>query len=149
MNHIRAAVLLDIPAIKDCATAAYEVYVHRIGKEPAPMQANFVEQLTTHAIDVYEHQGTIVAYIVYQAQKQTMMLENVAVHPSYAGHGFGSGLIHHVEKIAVQQHIATVSLYTNEAMIENLRLYPKLGYRETHKAEEDGFSRVYFEKSVK
>ena len=61
---------MDIPAIKDCAKAAYEMYVERIGKEPAPMQANFVQQLKTHTIDVYEHQGVVVGYIVFQLHDQ-------------------------------------------------------------------------------
>lgn len=148
MNPIRPAVLVDIPAIKDCAKAAYELYVERIGKEPAPMQANFVQQLKTHTIDVCIHYGAVVGYIVYQVQGQKMMLENVAVHPSNAGNGFGRLLVTHVENITAEQNIPTVILYTNEAMTENLVMYPKLGYKETHKISEAGFNRVYFEKSV-
>jgi N-acetylglutamate synthase-like GNAT family acetyltransferase len=148
MNSIRSAVLVDIPAIKDCAKAAYEVYVDRIGREPAPMQANFARQLKTHAIDVYSHHGIVVGYAVYQVQGQKLLLENVAVHPTYAGNGFGSKLIAHVELAAAAQDIPTVFLCTNEAMKENLVMYPKLGYKETHRIEEDGFKRIYFEKSV-
>jgi hypothetical protein len=33
-------------------------------------------------------------------------------------------------------------------MVENLRLYPTLGYAETGRREEDGYRRVYFEKSL-
>jgi hypothetical protein len=36
--------------------------------------------------------------------------------------------------------------YTNEAMSENLAYYPRHGYTETHRAEEDGFRRAYFHK---
>jgi ribosomal protein S18 acetylase RimI-like enzyme len=148
MNAIRPAVLVDIPAIKNCAKAAYELYVERIGKEPAPMKANFVQQLNTHTIDVYSHDNAVVGYIVYQVQGQKMMLENVAVHPSHAGNGFGRLLVTHVENITAELNIPTVILYTNEAMTENLVMYPKLGYKETHKIFEAGFNRVYFEKSV-
>jgi len=140
--------LTDIPAIENCAKAAYERYVKRIGREPAPMQTNFEEQLNTHWIDVYVKQQTVVGYIVYQLQGPKMMLENVAVHPFYAGNGFGRALIAHVEKAAAELKIPTVFLYTNEAMTENLVLYPRLGYRQTHKAVESGFSRIYFEKYV-
>lgn len=77
-----------------------------------------------------------------------MMLENVAVHPSQAGNGFGRLLVTHVENITAELNIPTVILYTNEAMTENLVMYPKLGYKETHKIFEAGFNRVYFEKSV-
>lgn len=148
MNSIRSAVLVDIPAIKDCAAAAYEMYVDRIGREPAPMQANFARQLKTHTIDVYSHNGVVAGYVVYQVQEQKMMLENVAVHPTFAGNRFGNELVNHVEQVAADLNIPSVFLYTNAAMTENLVMYPKLGYKETHRMEEDGFNRVYFEKSV-
>ena len=43
---------------------------------------------------------------------------------------------------------ATVRLYTNEAMTENIKLYAKIGYAETHRAEEKGLRRVYMAKTV-
>ena len=112
------------------------------------MQANFVQQLKTHTIDVYVHQGVVAGYVVYQQQGQKMMLENVAVHPSYAGNGFGRELVTHVEQTAAAQNIPSVFLYTNEAMTENLTMYPKWGYAETHRILEAGFNRVYFEKTA-
>ena len=33
-------------------------------------------------------------------------------------------------------------------MTENLELYPRLGYREVDRREEDGFSRVFFRKRL-
>jgi hypothetical protein len=39
--------------------------------------------------------------------------------------------------------LGAIRLYTNAAMTENLALYPRRGYVETHRAEADGFSRVY------
>jgi hypothetical protein len=33
-------------------------------------------------------------------------------------------------------------------MTENLAYYPSLGFRETDRREEDGYSRVFFEKQV-
>jgi len=41
-----------------------------------------------------------------------------------------------------------VRLYTNEKMTANLSLYPHLGYAETHRAVQDGFARVFFEKQL-
>ena len=43
---------------------------------------------------------------------------------------------------------AAVTLYTNEAMVENLQLYPRLGYVETGRGVEEGYRRVYFEKRL-
>ena len=39
-------------------------------------------------------------------------------------------------------------LSTNALMSENLALYPRLGWTRTHRAEEDGYDRVFFRKGV-
>lgn len=44
--------------------------------------------------------------------------------------------------------LTEIRLYTNEAMTENLAYYPRHGYTETHRAEQDGFRRVYFRKRL-
>jgi len=41
-----------------------------------------------------------------------------------------------------------IRLYTNEVMTENLAYYPRHGYIETHRAEQDGFRRVFFSKRL-
>jgi hypothetical protein len=41
-----------------------------------------------------------------------------------------------------------VTLYTNEAMVENRRLYARLGYAETGRRVEDGYRRVFFRKRL-
>lgn len=33
-------------------------------------------------------------------------------------------------------------------MTENLDYYPRRGYRETHRGEQDGYQRVYFTKTL-
>lgn len=47
-----------------------------------------------------------------------------------------------------RQAWAEIRLYTNEAMTENLSYYPRHGYTETHRGEQDGFRRVFFRKQV-
>ena len=42
----------------------------------------------------------------------------------------------------------TIRLFTNERMTENLALYPRLGYVETHRNEEEGLRRVHFAKQL-
>jgi hypothetical protein len=41
-----------------------------------------------------------------------------------------------------------IRLYINEAMTENLAYYRRRSYTETHRAEQDGFRRVFFRKPV-
>jgi ribosomal protein S18 acetylase RimI-like enzyme len=57
-------------------------------------------------------------------------------------------LIAFAEDHARELGLDAVTLYTNEAMTENLRLYPALGFVETGRRVEDGYRRVYFRKTV-
>jgi hypothetical protein len=41
-----------------------------------------------------------------------------------------------------------VRLYTNAAMTENVGYYARHGYRETHRALDEGFDRVFFVKDL-
>lgn len=52
------------------------------------------------------------------------------------------------ERQAREHNLATLRLYTNAAMTENLTLYPHFGYTEVDRRTEDGFDRVYFVKDV-
>jgi GNAT superfamily N-acetyltransferase len=64
------------------------------------------------------------------------------------GRGIGVRLLDLAEDHARSLHLGEVRLYTNEAMTENLSYYPRHGYAETHRAEQDGFRRVYFRKPL-
>lgn len=147
-NHIRPATSDDIEAIKACARAAYALYVERIGREPAPMVADFATQVAAGQVFVCVNQDTLLGYVICYPQGDHMHLENVAVNPDYKGQGVGSRLIKFVEEKTRQAGLATVELYTNLKMFENLRMYPKLGYIETGRRCEDGFERVFFRKTV-
>jgi len=124
---IRRAQMVDYPIVKDCAKAAFEPYVERIGREPAPMQANFVLHIQNDQLYVLEHQHAVVAYVVFYLQGDYILLENIAVHPTYSGRGFGKQLIQFVEQTATSWKVPIISLYTNAMMVESIALYESLG----------------------
>jgi GNAT superfamily N-acetyltransferase len=68
--------------------------------------------------------------------------------PAAQGRGIGARLLDLAEDRARGLGLPEIRLYTNEAMTENLAYYPRHGYTETHRAEEDGFRRVYFRRSL-
>jgi GNAT superfamily N-acetyltransferase len=72
----------------------------------------------------------------------------VAVLPAAQGRGSGARLLALAEDRARALHVPEVRLYTNTAMTENLTYYPRRGYTETHRAQQDGFDRVFFRKRV-
>jgi GNAT superfamily N-acetyltransferase len=89
-----------------------------------------------------------VGLIVIVAEPGNLLLENVAVLPSAQGRGIGTRLLEFADARARELRLPEIRLYTNERMTENLSYYPRRGYAETHRGEEDGFSRVYFTKRL-
>lgn len=144
---IRQATLEDEPIIRACARAAYQQYVASIGKEPAPMNADFAAQIAMDRVFVAETEARdISGYIVFYTVGASVLLENIAVFPETTGKGIGRALIDFCEANARSVGARSIELYTNEKMTSNLKIYPKLGYIETDRRTEDGFARVYFEK---
>jgi ribosomal protein S18 acetylase RimI-like enzyme len=146
-DMIRQAEARDESAIRDCAEQAYARYVPVIGRKPAPMVADFAAQIAAGEVYVAtDEQDAFAGFIVFYAEDGHILLENVAVLPRAAGRGVGKALIGFCEDAARQRGM-NVHLYTNEKMTENLSIYPKLGYVEVARRTEDGFNRVYFEKT--
>jgi len=147
--RLRPATPEEAVAVATIARAAYTPYVARIGREPAPMVADFPSHIADNHVTVAECQGQVVGYVVAFCHDGPLgQLENIAVDPSHHGRGIGYALITHVEEKARNAGCSHVTLYTNVAMTENLTLYPRLGYTETERRTEDGFHRVYFAKPL-
>ena len=150
-TNIRPAVSADCCRITALATAAYARYLERMNKKPAPMVENYAKCIAEGCVFVLEVPSsvspTIAGFIVLLPGKDVLLLDNVAVDPAAQGRGYGKMLMAFAEKHAREAGFRRISLYTNEAMTENLQLYPRLGYTETHRALEEGFKRVFFSKT--
>ena len=144
---IRRAAAGDAAAVAEITRAAYRPYIERIGREPAPMGADFDALIGAGAVWVATEDGRVVGVLVLELQ-DTALLESVAVDPAHQGHGIGRSLIDHAEQVARDAGLSAVDLYTNAHMTENLRLYPSLGYDLIDRRREDGFDRVFFRKSL-
>jgi N-acetylglutamate synthase-like GNAT family acetyltransferase len=145
---LRRATGDDVGAIKDLVDESFGKYVERIGKPPAPMLADYADVLGTSRIWVLERGDDVIAVLVTQDQGDHLLLDTVAVAPSAQGGGYGRRLLELAERDAAEQGLHEVRLVTNEAMTENLVFYPRHGYRETHRAVQDGYHRVFFSKSL-
>jgi len=130
------------------AQLAYAPYVSRVGREPAPMKADYAKIIDDGYAWVAERHDHLVGLLVLQPGEDHMMLENVAVAPEVQGLGVGARLLRLAEEQAQEQGLPEVRLYTNEAMTENLTYYPRHGYRETHRSTQDGYHRVFFTKVI-
>lgn len=145
---IRPARAADAIAARALARTAYQHYVPRMGREPAPMLADYGELIAAGEVYLLEGQGRLVGLIVLRSEKDALFVENVAVDRAAQGRGHGRTLMSFAEAEARRRGASSIELYTNIAMTENLDFYPRLGFRETGRRVEDGYHRVYFEKPV-
>lgn len=147
--EIRPALETDLADIQSCARKAYAKYVRRMGREPAPIHADFASQVAKGCVDVATCEARFAGYVVFYPEDDHVHLENIAVLPEYSGRGVGKRMLLHVERAARESGYEAVELYTNEAMTENLTMYPKIGYVEVGRRREAGFNRVFFRKQVR
>ncbi len=146
--NIRPAARPDLDRVRDCARQAYALYVPRMGKEPAPMVADFEAQIGAGKLHVVELEGEVAGFVVFYPRGDHLHVENVAVLPSAQGKGIGKALLGFAEDEARRLGLPAVELYTNVKMVENQAFYPALGYVETDRREQDGFSRVFYRKQL-
>jgi ribosomal protein S18 acetylase RimI-like enzyme len=148
MFHIRLAGFGDRAAVEAVVQAAYAPYIPRIGRKPGPMLEDYAALIAGRHVRVLSDGSRIAGILVLIPDKHEMLLDNVAVLPDCQGQGFGRALIAFAEDAAREQGLHTLRLYTNEAMTENIAFYERLGFVETHRAEEKGFKRVYMTKPL-
>ena len=146
--RIRRARNDDTAAIREVVDSAYAQYVERMGKPPAPMLADYESLVTAGDVWIGDDEELVIGVLVMRPSSEALELENVAVSPSHQGHGYGRALIDFTERRARELGLPAVTLYTNEAMVENLRLYARLGFVETERRVEDGYRRVFFRKAL-
>jgi ribosomal protein S18 acetylase RimI-like enzyme len=148
MIEIRLAEPADLDAIQRIVREAYALYVPRIGKEPAPMTADYAALVDAREVRVATDTDVVVGVLVVRPVEGALHLENVAVADRAKGRGIGRALVRYAEDEARELGFGAVELYTNAKMTENLSLYPHLGYVETGRRSEAGFDRVYFRKAI-
>jgi len=123
--ELRRAVPADAEAVRALTRQAYAKWVPLIGREPKPMEADYDRAVREHRIDLAYQDGALAGLIETITRPDHLLIENVAVAPSWQGRGIGRALMAHAERLAAGE----LRLYTNKAFAENVALYLKLGYR--------------------
>src|SRR3954468_7741495 len=127
--EVRRGQPTDAAAIRDLTRQAYAKWVPLIGREPKPMTADYDQAVARHRLDLLYIDGTLAALIETIREADHLLVENVAVSPSFQGRGLGRRLMAHAEMLARELGFATIRLYTNQRFAENIALYRGLGYR--------------------
>jgi ribosomal protein S18 acetylase RimI-like enzyme len=148
IQRIRPATPIDLDVVEQIVRDAYTPYIARIGREPGPMLDDYGALISEGRIFVIEHDGVVRGLLVLIPQAEAMLLDNVAVSPLAQGLGLGRQMLDYAEQAAIAAGYRFIKLYTNEAMTENIALYSRIGYVETHRVEEKGLRRIYMVKRV-
>lgn len=145
---VRAASAEDASSVSACVTSAFERYIERIGKPPAPMLADYASLIAAKRVWVAEHSGQVHGVLVQYETAEGFYLDTVAVSPSSQGSGVGRALLQFAESQAVRCGYTSIYLCTNSKMTENQMLYPKIGYAEYDRRREAGYDRVFYRKQL-
>lgn len=147
---LRRAILDDAEVLARVAVAAYEGYLPRFpaGLRPGPMDADSRAAIEHDETWVAEDDGRIVGFLVLAPHTDHLLLENVAVLPALQGRGIGRRLLALAEARAGDLGFDVIRLYTHASMVENQRLYERLGYAQTDRRTDDGFDRVFYAKRL-
>ncbi len=147
---IRRAGPGDRAAVETIVSAAYSIYVERIGKAPGPMFDDYIRLIDEGAVSVLEMPGdAIAALIVLLPKPDHLLLDNVAVRPDRQGQGLGRRLVAFAENEARRLGHAELRLYTHATMTENIALYKRLGFAETGRGHQAGYDRVFMAKRLR
>ena len=149
MTALRVARPDDRVVVETLVAAAYGPYIARIGRKPGPMLDDYAASIAAGHVHVAtDDLGAVLGLVVLIPESDAMLLDNVAVDPALRGAGVGRCLIQFAEAEARRVGLPAIRLYTHEMMTENIALYGRYGYRETHRAEEKGFRRVFMTKAL-
>ena len=141
----RIANLEDHKIIMAIAQKAYEKYIERMGKEPAPMRPVIQKE---DVVFVYEDNKQVIAFAILVKINDQIILDSIAVDPPHQKKGIGNNFIKFIEEYLMEQKVNKYQLYTNEKMFENIDWYQKIGFKIFKKVTEKGFNRIYFEKQL-
>lgn len=145
---IRRARADEVAWVAETIAAAFSLYIPRMGRVPAPMTADHAALVAAGEVHVLEEQGERLGLIVQRAASDHLYVDIVAVRPEAQHRGVGRRLLGYAEAEATRLGLPALRLFTNARMTENLRFYPRLGFRQIDARSEDGFDRVYFEKRL-
>jgi len=145
---IRKALPGDVTRIRAIARAAYSKYISRIGREPAPILADFAASIAADHVVVIESAGQLAGYLSGWPEIDAYFIEDIAVDPAQQSEGLGRRLMKRAISEARRLNLPALQLYTNVAMTENLSIYTHMGFVETHRTVEDGYNRVYMRLAI-
>lgn len=145
---IRLATLEDLDQVQRLVNHAFERYIARIGRRPAPMDANYESLIEQGETSVAVLDSELVGVLVLEERSDHLFIDVLGVAPHRQGEGIGAQLLDHAERLALSAGLPELRLCTNQRMTENLIYYPKRGFTERGRGRSDGYDRVFYRKPL-
>ena len=145
---VRLATAGDTTAARACVVEAFEPYVERIGRAPAPMLLDYPTLISEGRVWVAQRSSQLEGVLVQYETPDGFYVDTVAVSARCRGTGLGRALLEFAEAEAVRRGFTSIYLCTNSKMTENQVLYPKIGYVEYDRKTEAGYDRVFYRKPL-
>ena len=142
----RRATAADLPRVHEVIAAAYAKYRTRMDILPAPVLRDYTGPVEQGLLWVIGDPVTGLVSLI--PETDTLLIENVAVHPDAQGTGLGRRLLEFAEQEAARHGLTKTRLYTHEVMTESQAVYARLGYREDQRITEDGYRRIFMSKDL-
>lgn len=146
--QFRRAAEKDAVAVRSLTRAAYAKWIPVIGREPLPMKANYESAIREHLVDLLEVDGSIAALIEMIPEPEWLLIENVAVAPSFQGRGCARILMDHAQNTALGLRLKGLRLFTNKLFESNVDLYLRQGFVVDREEPFMGGVTVYMSKSL-
>ena len=112
------------------------------------MLDDYTARVAEGVVQVLEAGGRIVGVLVLIPAAGYLLLDNVAIEPRGPGPRLRPPLVAAAEAEARHTKLPELRLYTHELMTENIALYLRLGFVETHRGEQAGYARVFMRKRI-
>lgn len=112
------------------------------------MGSDYRTAVASSRVWVIEADGKVAGVVVNEVHDDHLLLDTIAVAPGAQGCGYGALLLARAEDDARELGLSEVRLLTNQAMTENQSFYPRHGYIETARGQQDGYDRVFYAKKI-
>ena len=145
---VRLATAGDATATLACVSEAFEPYIERIGRAPAPMLLDYPTLIAEGRVWVAELSTQVEGVLVQYETPDGFYVDTVATRQRSRGTGVGRALLEFAEREALRRGFTSVYLCTNSKMTENQVFYPKVGYAEYDRRTEAGYDRVFYRKRL-
>ena len=143
---LRPANPQDTPHLTRIAGEAYRQYIPLMGREPAPMGADYASHIADDTCFVATSGEQVAAFAVLMNKADGWWLETIATDPAQQGRGAGAALLARCEQFLQAEGASSCQLYTNEVMSGPYSWYLRSGFVETRRATQDGFARIFMTK---